>query len=154
MYCIWLARGHENRREPAVGATADGRKVGTPFSANLAPSPGLRVPGPISVVRTFSKRDYQRIVNGGPITIELSSSVFGDPGAIHKVAMRVRTFAQLGCQQLQVNSLSAETLREAQLQPELHQDLIVRLWGWSGYFCKLSPEYQAHVIQRRLYASV
>ena len=151
MYYLWLARGHENMREPAVGATADGRKAGTPFSANLAPTPGARVPGPISVFQTFSKLDYQRIVNGGPITIELSSSVFGDPEAIRKVAMLVRTFAQLGCQQLQVNSLNAETLREAQLQPELHQDLIVRVWGWSGYFCELSPEYQEHVIQRHLY---
>ncbi|MBN1965054.1 MAG: pyruvate formate-lyase, partial [Anaerolineae bacterium] len=133
MYYIWLARGHEHMREPVVGATADGRKAGTPFSANLAPAPGVRVPGPISVFQTFSKLDYRRIVNGGPITIELSASVFSDPDAIRKVAMLVRTFAQLGCQQLQVNSVNPAILREAQLQPELHQDLIVRVWGWSGY---------------------
>ncbi|NDJ76966.1 MAG: pyruvate formate-lyase [Chloroflexi bacterium] len=151
MYYIWLARDHENMREPAVGTTADGRKAGTPFSANLAPAPGVRVPGPISVFQSFSKIDYHRIVNGGPITIELSSTVFRNPDAIRKVAMLVRTFAQLGCQQLQVNSLNAETLCEAQLQPELHQDLIVRVWGWSGYFCELSPEYQEHVIRRHQY---
>lgn len=152
MYYIWLARGHEAMREPAVGATADGRKAGTPFSANLAPAPGALTPGPISVFQSFSKIDYTRIINGGPITLELSASVFSHPEAIRKVAMLIRTFAQLGCQQLQVNSLHVETLLDAQLHPEDHQDLIVRVWGWSGYFCELSPEYQEHVIQRHLYS--
>jgi pyruvate-formate lyase len=32
--------------------------------------------------------------------------------------------------------------------------LIVRVWGWSGYFCELAPEYQDHVISRHLYADV
>ncbi len=154
MYYIWLARGHEGMREPVVGATADGRKQGSPFSANLAPAPGVRVPGPISIFQSFGKIDYTRICNGGPITIELSSTVFRHPEAIRKVAMLVRSFAQLGGQQLQLNSLSAETLLEAKAHPEQYQDLIVRVWGWSGYFCELSPEYQDHVIERALYEAV
>jgi len=28
----------------------------------------------------------------------------------------------------------------------------VRVWGWSGYFCELAPEYQDHVIARHIYA--
>jgi formate C-acetyltransferase len=154
MYYIWLARGHEGMREPVVEATADGRRHGSPFSANLAPAPGVRVPGPISIFQSFSKIDYQRICNGGPITIELSSTVFRHPESIRKVAMLIRSFAQLGGQQLQLNSLSAETLLEAKAHPEQHQDLIVRVWGWSGYFCELSPEYQDHVIERALYEGV
>ena len=43
MYYIWLATGHEGMREPVVGATADGRLQGQPFSANLAPSSSVRV---------------------------------------------------------------------------------------------------------------
>jgi formate C-acetyltransferase len=152
MYYIWLATGRQGMREPVVGATADGRKSGTYFSANLAPSPGARVRGPISVLQSFSKIDYRRICNGGPITLELAASVFTDPDAIRKTAMLVRTFAQLGCQQLQLNSLNVETLLEAQAHPELHRNLIVRVWGWSGYFCELAPEYQQHILQRHLYS--
>ena len=37
MYYVWLARGKEGMREPAVGATAEGRKKGEFLSANLAP---------------------------------------------------------------------------------------------------------------------
>jgi pyruvate-formate lyase len=151
MYYLWLARGQEGMREPVVGATADGRRRGEPFSANLSPSPGVLTDGLFSLLQSYSKIDYRRIYNGGPITIELSNSVFRDEEAIRKVAMLVRTFAQLGCQQLQLNSINAEALQEARLHPELHRNLIVRVWGWSGYFCELAPEYQEHIIQRTLY---
>ena len=151
MYYIWLAEGHDGMREPLVAATADGRVSGEPFSANLAPSPGVRVRGPISTLQSFSKIDYRRICNGGPITMELSDTVFRDPESIRKVAMLVRIFAQLGCQQLQLNSLNVETLLDAKVHPENHKNLIVRVWGWSGYFCELAPEYQDHIIARSLY---
>jgi len=151
MYYIWLARGHEGMREPVVGATADGRLQGEPFSANLAPSPGVRVRGPISTLQSFAKINYQRICNGGPVTVELSDSVFRDQESVRKTAMLVRTFAQLGCQQLQLNSLSLDTLLDAKAHPENHKNLIVRVWGWSGYFCELAPEYQDHIIARHLY---
>ena len=151
MYYIWLAEGHEGMREPLVGATADGRLSGEPFSANLAPAPGVRVRGPISTLQSFSKIDYRRICNGGPITMELSDTVFRDPESIRKVAMLVHMFVQLGCQQLQLNSLNVETLLDAKAHPEQHKNLIVRVWGWSGYFCELAPEYQDHIIARSLY---
>jgi pyruvate-formate lyase len=154
MYYLWLARGRSDGplHEPVVGATADGRRRGDPFGANLAPTPGTRLRGPISVLQTYSRIDYGRICNGGPITLELSDSVFRGEDSIGKVATLVRTFAQLGGQQLQLNALSASRLLDAKAHPEEHRDLIVRVWGWSGYFCELSPEYQDHVISRHLFA--
>lgn len=151
MYYIWLAAGHENMREPLVGATAEGRHSGYPLAANLAPTLGARVGGPYSLLLSFSKINYQRICNGGPITLELADSVFRDPEAIRKVAMLVRAFAQLGCQQLQLNSQNVETLRAAQRHPEQYRNLVVRVWGWSGYFCELSSEYQEQIIARHAF---
>ncbi len=156
MYYLWLARGRDDGplAEPVVGATADGRRRGDPFGANLAPTPGTRLRGPISVLQSYSKIDYGRVCNGGPITLELSDSVFRSAGSISKVAQLVRAFARLGGQQLQLNALSASTLLDAKANPEAHRDLIVRVWGWSGYFCELSPEYQDHVIARHHYSEV
>ncbi|HSB66590.1 MAG TPA: pyruvate formate lyase family protein [Anaerolineales bacterium] len=151
MYYIWLAQGHDGMREPSVGATAEGRLQGEPFSANLSPSLGVRVRGPISTLQSFAKIDYQRVFNGGPITMELSDTVFRNPESIRKTAMLVRTFAQLGCQQLQLNSLNLATLLDAKAHPEKHQNLIVRVWGWSGYFCELAPEYQDQIIARHYF---
>jgi formate C-acetyltransferase len=152
MYYIWLAQGHPGMREPVVGATAEGRHKGQPLSANLAPALGVQARGPISVLQSYAKLDYRRICNGGPITLELSDTVFRDAESIRKVAMLVRTFARLGCQQLQLNSLNMATLLDARAHPERHKNLIVRVWGWSGYFCELSPEYQDHIIARSMYA--
>jgi pyruvate-formate lyase len=153
MYYIWLARGHEGMREPVVGATADGRHRGDFFSANLAPSPGVRADSPFRVFESFAKIDYQRIYNGGPVTVELSDSVFRNAEGIQKAALLVRSFARMGGQQLQINSLSAITLLAAREHPEQYPNLIVRVWGWSGYFCELAPEYQDHIIQRCLFAT-
>jgi len=83
--------------------------------------------------------------------MELSDSVFADPDGLTKCAMLVSTFAKLGCQQLQLNTVNLRTLLDAREHPERHRNLIVRVWGWSGYFCELGPEYQEHIIARHLY---
>ncbi len=153
MYYVWLAEGHEGMREPIVGATADGRKQGDYFSANLAPSPGQRNDSPFAAFESFCKIDYRRIYNGGPVTVELSDSVFINQESLRKVAMLVQTFVKLGGQQLQINSLNADVLLDAREHPERYPNLIVRVWGWSGYFCELAPEYQNHIIDRCLYVS-
>ena len=152
MYYVWLTRGKPGDcGDVPIGATADGRKKGEFFSANLAPSPQAQIRGPISVLQAFSRLNYRRICNGGPITMELSDSVFADPEGLEKCAMLVRTFARLGCQQLQLNTVNLDTLLDARERPERHRNLIVRVWGWSGYFCELAPEYQEHIIARHRY---
>ena len=62
--------------------------------------------------------------------------------------MLVRSFFVDGGHQLQINALNRETLLDAQEHPELHRNLIVRVWGWSGYFVELDKKYQDQIIQR------
>lgn len=38
--------------------------------------------------------------------------------------------------------VNRETLLDAQKNPQDHQDLIVRVWGWSGHFVQLDKGYQ------------
>lgn len=151
MYYVWLARGHEGMMEPTVGVTADGRKQGDLFSSSLAPSPGVRVRGPLSILKSYAKIDYRRICNGGPLTLELSDTVFRNPEAIRQVALLVRLFAAVGCQQLQINTLNVETLKDAKAHPERHRNLVVRVWGWSGYFCELDENFQDQIISRHVH---
>jgi len=151
MYYVSLVRcEQEHMMEPAVAASADGRHKGDFIGSSLAPSPGVKIRGPVSVLQSFGKIDYSRICNGGPVTMELSDTVFRDEDALRKVAMLIRTFAELGCQQLQLNTLNVETLKDAKAHPERHKNLIVRVWGWSGYFCELDEPYQEHIIGRHM----
>ncbi|MGA2246677.1 MAG: pyruvate formate lyase family protein [Verrucomicrobiota bacterium] len=153
MFYVWLAQGHEAMTEPVVGATADGRKSGGYFSSSLAPAPGVRVRGPFSVLKSYSKINYHRICNGGPLTLEVSDTVFRNPEAVHQVALLIRLFAAVGCQQLQINTLNVESLKDAQMHPERHKNLVVRVWGWSGYFCELDEAYQNQIIGRHIYGA-
>jgi formate C-acetyltransferase len=139
--------------EPVVGAMADGHRQGEFFSSSLAPSPGVKVRGPLSVLQSYAKLNYRRICNGGPLTMELSDTVFRNPEAVHQVALLIRLFAKTGCQQLQINTLNVEMLKDAKLHPERHKNLVVRVWGWSGYFCELDETYQDQIIARHHYGS-
>ena len=132
----------------ALGATADGREAGVPLPANYAPSLNVKLNGPISLIKSFSKPDLKRTINGGPLTIEFSNSVFTQEESITKVAQLVRLFVQRGGHQLQLNTVNRERMLEAQKHPENHRNLIVRVWGWSGYFVELDKCYQDHIIRR------
>ena len=131
-----------------IPASCDGRLRGEPFPANYAPSLGVAVKGPISVIRAFTKPDLRRAVNGGPLTIELHDSLFRSPEAVAKTARMVRWFAEQGGHQLQLNTINRDTLLDAQKRPELYRHLIVRVWGWSGYFVELDAPYQNQIIKR------
>ena len=140
MYYLWHVRD--------IGASADGRKKGEPLSANFSPSLNVKVNGPLSVISSFSKPDLKKIMNGGPLTLELHDTLFRNRDSIQKVAFLVKSYIDMGGHQLQLNAVNRERLIEAKKYPELHKNLIVRVWGWSGYFVELDEEYQDHVIQR------
>ncbi|MBQ6137920.1 MAG: pyruvate formate-lyase [Kiritimatiellae bacterium] len=140
MYYIWHARD--------VPASPSGRLRGQPLSANYAPSLDVPVKGPISVVRSFTEPDLGPVCNGGPLTIEIHDSAFAMPDGVTKVAQLVKFFVERGGHQMQINTINRETLVDAQKHPDLHRHLIVRVWGWSGYFVELDKEYQDQIIKR------
>ena len=131
-----------------LGATADGREKGVPLPANYAPSLNIKLNGPVSLVKSFTKPELGNVLNGGPLTIEFSESVFTQDEAITKVAQLVRLFVLRGGHQLQLNTVNRDRLLDAQKHPENYRNLIVRVWGWSGYFVELDKCYQDHIIRR------
>ena len=136
------------RKGAVVGATADGRYAGTPFGSSFSPSPIARLNGPLSCIQSFTKYDLEKVMNGGPLTMEIHDTVFRNEDGIKKVAALVKAFIDLGGHQLQLNSINRDVLLDAQKHPENHKNLIVRVWGWSGYFVDLDIGYQNHIISR------
>ena len=131
-----------------IPATPDGRRAGEPLGANYSPSLFIRAKGPVSILQSFAKPDLSRVINGGPLTLELHDTVFRNPEAVQKVAILVKSFMDMGGHQLQLNAVNRDTLLDAQKHPENHKNLIVRVWGWSGYFVELDKIYQDHILQR------
>ena len=140
MYYIWHAMNEE--------ATPDGRKKGEALACNYSPSLFSRVAGPVSVIKSFAKPNLVRVANGGPLTIELHDAIFRNEESIHKVALFIKSFIDMGGHQMQINAVNREKLKDAQKHPENYRNLIVRVWGWSGYFVELDEVYQNHIIER------
>lgn len=140
MYYLWHIED--------IGASADGRKKGEPLSANFSPALNVKLNGPLSIINSFSKPDMSKIMNGGPLTLELHNTVFRNPESIKKISFFVKSYMDKGGQQLQLNAVNREQLIDAKKHPELYKNLIVRVWGWSGYFVELDEVYQDHIIQR------
>lgn len=92
MYYIWQSKG--------MPATPDGRKAGEEFAANYSPSIFTRLDGPLSIIKSFAKPHLSRVANGGPLTIELTDSMFRDEESTEKTARFVKTFIDLGGHQM------------------------------------------------------
>lgn len=131
-----------------VGATADGRRAGEAYGCSFSPSLTARLNGPLSAVQSFTKFDLRPICNGGPFTIEIHDTVFRNAEGEKKTAALIKAFIDRGGHQIQINAINRDRLLDAQAHPENYPNLIVRVWGWSGYFAELDKKYQDHVIRR------
>lgn len=144
MYYLWHA--------DEIGASPDGRRAKEPFGTNFSPSLFARINGPVSVIKSFTKPDLMKTINGGPLTLEFASSMFEGEESIKKIAALVKAYIDLGGHQLQLNAVNSAVMKDAQLHPERHKQLVVRIWGWSAYFVELDKEYQDHVMRRQQYS--
>jgi formate C-acetyltransferase len=71
----------------------------------------------------------------------------GDDG-LEMLVQLVRTYFKLDGHHIQFNVVDADTLRAAQRNPGQYRDLIVRVAGYSDYFCDLGPALQDEIIAR------
>ncbi len=143
MYYLW----HATR----LDATADGRRAGEPFGTNFSPNLFTEIAGPVTDIASFTKHNITRTMNGGPLTLEFAAGIFHNAESINKVAMLVKYFIDRGGHQLQLNAVNLEAMIEAQKNPDLYRQLVVRIWGWSAYFVELDRDFQDHVMARQEY---
>jgi len=133
-------------------ASPDGRRRGQPLSEGISPVQGADRQGPTAVLKSAAKMDHVK-TGGTLLNMKFSPSlVEGDAGIVNLHSL-VRSYFKLDGHHMQFNVVNAATLREAQSQPDLYRDLIVRVAGYSDYFCDLSPALQEEIIQRTEHTS-
>jgi formate C-acetyltransferase len=130
-----------------MGASADGRKAGTPVSEGISPVQGADRRGPTAVVKSAAKMDQLR-TGGTLLNMKFMPGVLEGREGIDKLAQLVRTYFRLDGHHVQFTVVDADTLRRAQKDPANHRDLIVRVAGYSDYFCDLGRELQDEIITR------
>lgn len=130
-----------------TGATPDGRRAWEPHSDGISPAQGADRFGPTAVLCSAAKMDHAR--TGGTLLNQkfTPSLVEGEAGIEHLLHL-VRSYFKMDGHHIQFNVVRAETLREAQAHPEQYRDLIVRVAGYSDYFCDLTKALQDEIIAR------
>lgn len=129
------------------GATPDGRLAKTPLSEGISPVQGADRCGPTAVLRSAAKMDHAR-TGGTLLNQKFTPQILaGDDGLTHLVQL-VRTYFKLDGHHIQFNVVDAATLREAKRNPAQYRDLIVRVAGYSDYFCDLGEALQDEIIAR------
>jgi len=131
-----------------LGATPDGRNSGEPVSNSLSPANNTERNGPTAVFKSLAKLDNTKISNGLALNMRLLPALLKNEDDRSKFADLLLTYLQLGGQQVQFNVVNQEDLIDAQLHPENHQDLIVRVSGYCAYFIDLGKPVQDDIIDR------
>lgn len=130
-----------------TGATPDGRKAGTPLSEGISPVQGADRKGPTAVLKSAGKMDHVR-TGGTLLNQKFTPQLLESEKGIENLSHLVRSYFTLGGHHIQFNVVNAQTLREAQAHPDQHRDLIVRVAGYSDYFCDLGKSLQDEIITR------
>ncbi|MHB8970146.1 MAG: trans-4-hydroxy-L-proline dehydratase [Pirellulaceae bacterium] len=130
-----------------TGALPDGRPARRPVSEGISPVQGADRLGPTAVLRSAAKMDHLK-AGGTLLNMKFTPSLVADEEGLDRWARLVRTYFRMDGHHIQFNVVRAETLRVAQTRPEEHRDLIVRVAGYSDYFCDLSTDLQEEIIGR------
>jgi len=130
-----------------TGATADGRRAWEPLSDGISPAQGADRRGPTAAIQSAAKMDHAR-TGGTLLNQKFTPRLLEGEEGIANLAHLVRSYFKLDGHHIQFNVVTAETLRDAKSNPEKHRDLIVRVAGYSDYFCDLTPALQDEIIAR------
>ncbi len=130
-----------------MNASPDGRRAGEPLSEGVSPVQGADRHGPTAVLKSVAKIDHAR-TGGTLLNQKLTPGLLDQEDGLSKFVSLVRSYFRMDGHHIQFNVVDADTLRAAQEEPEKHRDLIVRVAGYSDYFCDLGKTLQDEIIAR------
>jgi pyruvate-formate lyase len=152
----WIGEGY------VLPASPDGRPKGKFLSNAICPCDGADINGPTanvnSVGKVFGGKDaagggdwegyVSMLPNGASHTMTFNPSLLRDPEHKAKFKAFLRSYAENGGSALQINMLDADTLRDAQKNPDAYRHLMVRVTGYNAYFTSIGLELQNEIIAR------
>lgn len=139
-----------------VSATPNGRKAYVPLSDGSSASQGADKNGPTAILLSnyFTKNYDYRNRAARLLNIKLSPQCVKGAEGTEKLVSFIETWRDLKLWHLQFNVINRQTLIEAQKNPEKYSNLLVRVAGYSAYFCELSKDLQDDIISRTEHIAV
>ena len=130
------------------GASPDGRLAGETISKNICATLGGDREGATAHIFSGAKLGGKVTPNGSVLDIVLHSSAVSGENGLAAMSDSLKTFVEMGGTAIQYNVLNAETLKEAQRDPEAYPNLQVRVCGWNALFSTLTEIEQNEFIKQ------
>ncbi len=131
-----------------TGASANGRKAWLPLSDGISPTQGADYKGPTAIIKSVSKLANDNMNIGMVHNFKLMAGLLDTPEGEEGIISLLRTASIFGNGEMQFNYLDNKNLIEAQKNPQMYRDLVVRVAGYSAFFVELCKDVQDEIISR------
>ncbi|MCK5803329.1 MAG: hypothetical protein KAI66_10875 [Lentisphaeria bacterium] len=142
MFVTYVAAGK------GVGATPDGRRAGAPIADSAGPMQGCDRNGPTAMIKSLGTIPHHLAPGTLVVNARFGKALFTTPAERKKLRALVRSYFDLGGMQIQINVVDQKLLRDAVDHPDNYPNLVVRMGGYSEYFCRLTPELRQTLLER------
>ena len=132
-----------------VGATPNGRKNKAPISHGANPNPGFAVDGASLALATAIAKIQPGYGNTAPMQWELDPCL-GKQEYSKLIGSIIKSHFEMGGTLINVNIMDKKEVLEAHKDPSKYPDLVVRVTGFTAYFCMLTQEFRQLVVDRIL----
>ena len=131
-----------------VGATPDGRLANEPVCDSAGAVFGRDKEGSTALIRSVTRLDQIHAPGTLVFNIRFTKKMLADKESRDKVKALIKTYFAMGGMQIQINVVDQETLADAIEHPECHENLIIRIGGYSEYFNRLSDKMKLTILER------
>lgn len=131
-----------------IGATPDGRHAHAPITQGANPNNNFRRDGAATAMSNGIAMVQPGYGNPAPMQIELDPGLGVEEGGLERVMALLRGHFDQGGTLVNINVLKREKILAANEHPEDYPELVVRVTGFTAYFCALSPEMRQLVVDR------
>lgn len=132
-----------------IGATPDGRKNSAPLCDSLAAIFGKDMNGPTALLKSVTSLNLERMLGVPVLNFNINPSFSDDV-----LKSLIKSYMELGGIQMQITCTSAQTLKEAMDDPSMHRNLVVRVGGYSDYFCNLEDDLKLMIYNRTIQENI
>lgn len=132
-------------------ASADGRLAGTTYAdGSMSAAAGTDKNGLYAIFESAAVYDHSMEQNS-QMNLKLHPTAVKGLNGTRKLLDIVRAYMRKGGFHVQFNVVDSNTLRDAQKVPEKYRDLMVRVAGFTQYWCEIGKPIQDEVIYRTEY---
>ncbi len=131
-----------------TGPLPHGRRAGEALGNTVGPRTAADRSGVTAMLASVAKMPLHLGMGGSGCNVLFPKEILQTPESRKKVAGLVRTFMTMGGQLAQITTASKEDMIDAKIHPEDHENLIVRVGGFSKKFNECGDNTQNELIKR------